>query len=497
MRRLWRAALLAVVLLAPPAPAFATVSTSTRSIQYSPSISTTVFSVTFPFLSKDWLTVTKTTISSGAVATLTQGVDYSVTPPVGATAGYVTTTAAVVSGYRITISRTVPLTQTASLRTQGVLRPSVLEDAFDKLTMIAQQVTVASGGTDGQAAVDTHVGQADPHTQYALLAGRSGGQHLKGGTAASQNLQLSSTAHATKGKVVLGAAGTSAFDEANGRLGIGTASPSVALEVSGDAKFADGTNGTVEVSLGNITKTGSSGTLMLSGSAPASSSAARLYLEGSSNNNRAYLYGDGIHLDTGAGTDIMVLTSGAVTVGTNISLNVDSSSYMKAAELRTSSGTLKIGTSIYNDSTNRLGIGTYTPTHELEVHGQISGRRPAIFAAAAYTVDPTTDCGAVIFDATDTGTVTLPALSADVEGCQVTLVNRAADDAALVKLSPNAADKIVGTCVGVQFTEVADRDALNTKSGSNHGDYITVVADYTSSPAWYTVGCVGVWAKEP
>lgn len=43
----------------------------------------------------------------------------------------------------------------------------------------------------------------DPHTQYALLAGRSGGQTLIGGTAASNNLVLTSTSHATKGVVQL------------------------------------------------------------------------------------------------------------------------------------------------------------------------------------------------------------------------------------------------------------------------------------------------------
>ncbi len=41
----------------------------------------------------------------------------------------------------------------------------------------------------------------DDHTQYALLAGRSGGQALTGGTGASQNLTLSSTSSATKGDI--------------------------------------------------------------------------------------------------------------------------------------------------------------------------------------------------------------------------------------------------------------------------------------------------------
>lgn len=39
------------------------------------------------------------------------------------------------------------------------------------------------------------------HTQFALLAGRAGGQTLQGGTAASETLVLESTAHATKGTV--------------------------------------------------------------------------------------------------------------------------------------------------------------------------------------------------------------------------------------------------------------------------------------------------------
>lgn len=41
----------------------------------------------------------------------------------------------------------------------------------------------------------------DDHTQYALLAGRAGGQTLVGGTAAGEDLALESTAHATKGSV--------------------------------------------------------------------------------------------------------------------------------------------------------------------------------------------------------------------------------------------------------------------------------------------------------
>ena len=41
----------------------------------------------------------------------------------------------------------------------------------------------------------------DDHTQYALLLGRSGGQALIGGTAASNNLDLDSTSNSTKGAI--------------------------------------------------------------------------------------------------------------------------------------------------------------------------------------------------------------------------------------------------------------------------------------------------------
>jgi hypothetical protein len=42
----------------------------------------------------------------------------------------------------------------------------------------------------------------DPHTQYAYLAGRAGGQSLIGGTAASNNLTLESTSNVTKGDLI-------------------------------------------------------------------------------------------------------------------------------------------------------------------------------------------------------------------------------------------------------------------------------------------------------
>ena len=72
---------------------------------------------------------------------------------------------------------------------------------------------------------------ADTFTQYALLAGRAGGQTLNGGSAASENLTLDSTSNATKGKIIMAASG--------GNVGIGTTTPSATLEVSGTERIAN------------------------------------------------------------------------------------------------------------------------------------------------------------------------------------------------------------------------------------------------------------------
>lgn len=57
--------------------------------------------------------------------------------------------------------------------------------------------------TRSHASLQNLTSPADDHTQYALLAGRAGGQTLIGGTAASETLVLQSTANATKGTVNL------------------------------------------------------------------------------------------------------------------------------------------------------------------------------------------------------------------------------------------------------------------------------------------------------
>lgn len=66
---------------------------------------------------------------------------------------------------------------------------------------------------------------------YLVLKGRIGNQDAHGGTAAGGTLTLSSTNHPTKGKVFLGDAQQSAYDEVNERIGIQTPSPAARLHI--------------------------------------------------------------------------------------------------------------------------------------------------------------------------------------------------------------------------------------------------------------------------
>ena len=61
-----------------------------------------------------------------------------------------------------------------------------------------------------------------------LSTGVSGGQSVVGGTSSGNNLTLSSTSNATKGKILFG---TSAYDEVNNSLGIGRTNPGGILDI--------------------------------------------------------------------------------------------------------------------------------------------------------------------------------------------------------------------------------------------------------------------------
>ncbi|MDG0815834.1 tail fiber domain-containing protein [Bdellovibrio svalbardensis] len=132
----------------------------------------------------------------------------------------------------------------------------------------------------------------DTFSQYALLAGRAGGQVLNGSTAASGNLTLDSTANATKGYVLLAPTG--------GNVGIGTSAPVANLEVkkaSGWPNFrlASGDAG-VTIELNSVGATASDGMIQYG-----STKALSFYTD----------------YQSSASPDLTILAAGNVGVGTN------------------------------------------------------------------------------------------------------------------------------------------------------------------------------------
>jgi hypothetical protein len=102
-------------------------------------------------------------------------------------------------------------------------------------------VVVAQGAAFIFAETDATVVTASGSTatfvasQYVLRTGRSSGQTVAGGNAASGALRLSSSTLATQGKIQFG---NSAYDEANNYLGLGTSTPNAALHIqNGVLKF--------------------------------------------------------------------------------------------------------------------------------------------------------------------------------------------------------------------------------------------------------------------
>lgn len=122
----------------------------------------------------------------------------------------------------------------------NVVLPGVTLDVGGTVRTTTQLISTVASGTAPLAVTSTTAVtnlNADlldslHESAFAILAGRGTAQTLIGGQGSGQTLTLQSTSHATKGKVIFGAAGTTAYDEVNERFGIGTASPAVDFHVS-------------------------------------------------------------------------------------------------------------------------------------------------------------------------------------------------------------------------------------------------------------------------
>lgn len=116
-----------------------TVSTEVDHNDYTGNGVTMTFPYTFRIFQKSDLVVQVVDLN-GDLTVLILDTDYTVTGAGGYTGGNVILTTALSSGYQISISRELPVTQETDLRNQGKFFAEVHEDAFDKLTMLIQQV---------------------------------------------------------------------------------------------------------------------------------------------------------------------------------------------------------------------------------------------------------------------------------------------------------------------------------------------------------------------
>lgn len=117
-----------------------TVSTVVDHNDYTGNGVTTSFPYTFRIFKKTDLAVSVVDLDEN-ITVLVLDTDYTVTNAGGYSGGNVVLSAPLTSGWKISIARELEPTQETDLRNQGKFFAEVHEDAFDKLTMLIQQVS--------------------------------------------------------------------------------------------------------------------------------------------------------------------------------------------------------------------------------------------------------------------------------------------------------------------------------------------------------------------
>ncbi|EPP0959105.1 hypothetical protein ACULX3_001719 [Cronobacter turicensis] len=115
-----------------------TVSTEVDHNNYTGNGVTTAFDYNFRVFKKSDLTVTVVDLNEN-ITTLVLDTDYTVSGAGAYFGGKVNLAIPLATGWKISIERSLPVTQETDLRNQGSFFPEIHEDAFDKLTMLIQQ----------------------------------------------------------------------------------------------------------------------------------------------------------------------------------------------------------------------------------------------------------------------------------------------------------------------------------------------------------------------
>ena len=264
------------------------------------------------------------------------------------------------------------------------------------------------GGGGGSYTFSTGLTDTASTITVNLSTGVSGGQSVIGGTASGNSLTLSSTSHATKGTIIFG---TSAYDEANNRLGLFTTTPTHKVEVVAGT-LTDGQNAlNVTATMPTtITSTNTAFDIQITsaGSSAFQNRAVNIdYLAGYTGNGTTSAY-NATNSAAGTGTDFFgnrnqgaFCQANAITTGYNVGVYGSASNGDKNAGV--------VGRSIIakNSATNIgvLSIALNTGTSPIQVGGffGLMNSTPT-FTSAALMADNgnTTD---PIFVGRDNGTV--------------------------------------------------------------------------------------------
>lgn len=128
-------------------------------------------------------------------------------------------------------------------------------------------------------------------------------------------------------------------------------------------------------------------------------------------------------------------------------------------------------------------------------------RRPQLTLTATQTLSEANSARDFSI-ATDALVITLPTITADNIGMELTFRNTGADANNIITLSPAATDAFFG---GFPFVTgstasmnraggVLNKDFINTKATARRGDFVNIKA--IAVGAWYIQGGQGVWASE-
>lgn len=249
-------------------------------------------------------------------------------------------------------------------RTADANSPSEIEGAYVFVT--AGTVNAASAFVCTTAPPITIGTTAITFTQFAgsipstvvLLGGRAGGQTIYGGTAASENLALNSTFHATKGQVQI-ASSAMVIDGSTGLVGIGQTTPAALLDIAGNKSFASWTTSgrNLRIEDNTLTDTTGSGTIafrainsigvptLIASSPITLTMSANVYIAGApvASTNVTHTERVALFIDTGNASSKGIIVRGASSQSADIESwrKSDDTVYMAVS----SSGVLKMGNS--------------------------------------------------------------------------------------------------------------------------------------------------------